>query len=175
MATVVFPLSAFVINMWGLLFKKVFVVLEFSITCFWNVLSGVCFLFEKLFIQLTNFNLASLRSLFSILWIFYLKSAIRCFVGIFLAVNGMPKFLPKLIVFATTGGICVSVKLVNQESMRQQWEPISSLFKLFCAWMGRSNLDLQLFLCDKEIRSFIESRNVWGKKMKPWVYIISEP
>ena len=38
-----------------------------------------------------------------------------------------------IIVFATADGMCVSVKLVNQESMRQQCRPISSLFKLVCA------------------------------------------
>ena len=69
--------------------------------------------------QLTNFNLASLWSFSSMLGTLDSKYAFRCFVGIFLSGKGIPKFFPRLIVFATTGRMRVSVKLVNQESVRQ--------------------------------------------------------
>ena len=160
MATVVLPLSDFVINMWGLFFKKVLVNFEFSITRFWKQLRELCFWLEKLFTQLTNFNLAAFLSFSWILWMLDSKSAIKCFVGILLGEKGVPKFFPRPSVFATTGGICVSLKLINQESVRGLWWSKSSGFERgLPISMRRWNLDLQLLLCVEKIRSiFLDSK-----------------
>ena len=99
-------------------FQEVSVILEIWITCFWNQFKEFGFWFEKFLKQFTNFNFASFRSFSLILWIFDSKSDIICFVGMFFGEKGMLKFLPRLTVLTTSVGMCMSVRLVNHESVR---------------------------------------------------------
>ena len=163
MVTVVLPLSAFVIRISGLLFRKVQVDLMSWITLFCKSVIGffVCFWREKVVMQFKNFNLAAFLSSSLIFWILDSKSATNCFMGNWLLGMGVPKFLPRLTVLATEGGMWMSVRLVNQESVKLQ----STLLLLFFVtiWlliMRFWNWNLQLFLCAMKICcAFIDSKS----------------
>ena len=117
MTTVVLPLSAFVIRISGLLFRKVRVDFMSWIIFFCQLVMGffVCLRREKVVMQFKNFNLAAFLSSSLIFWILDSKSATNCFMGNWLLGMGVPKFLPRLTVLATEGGMWMSVRLVNQE------------------------------------------------------------